>query len=257
MPRFATVALVVSLGLPLTALAQDKVTDQAAPAAAPRTDPAPEPGGFKRFMTDVGHDYRDFLSLDNAQWAAIGGLVTGALAPLDDQLADDLAAPTPYALKPGQTYGNASLQFPIAIAWWVAGHAAGSSRHADAGRDLLRAQISATSWTYAIKYSVNRTRPNGDPRSFPSGHASATFATAMVLERHYGWKLGVPAFAAAAYTGAERVTNNKHWLSDVAFGAVVGMLSGRTVTLHLYRADLDVQPVAVPGGAGVMVHVVR
>ena len=87
----------------------------------------------------------------------------------------------------------------------------------------MRAQISAVSWTYAFKYAVNRTRPNGDPRSFPSGHSSAVFATAMVLQEHYGWKVGLPIFAAAAYTAASRITVNKHWASDVTFGAVLGM----------------------------------
>src|SRR5436190_2211768 len=83
-------------------------------------------------------------------------------------------------------------------------HVAGSARGANAGRDLVRAQISAASFTYAIKYAVDRQRPNGDPRSFPSGHAAASFATATVLQEHYGWKLGLPAYAMAAYVAGER-----------------------------------------------------
>lgn len=234
----------VLFALPATGLAQEKVTD-------PRSEPSP----FKSFLSDVGRDYRNYLTLENGQWALVGGTAAGVFAGVDHALADATAAPTPTALKPGQTYGNLAFQFPLAVTWWIAGHAAGSQRGADAGRDLLRAQISAVSWTYAIKYSVNRTRPNGDPRSFPSGHTSASFATAMVLQRHYGWKLGLPMFAASTYTAAERVTNNKHWASDVAFGAVIGMLSGRTVTLHLRGAQLGINPVAVPGGGGVVVHV--
>lgn len=236
--------MMVLFALPAAGLAQEKVTD-----------PQPETSAVKSFLSDVGRDYRNYLTLENGQWALVGGTATGVLAGVDDALADATAAPTPAALKPGQTYGNLAFQFPLAVTWWIAGHAAGSRRGADAGRDLLRAQISAVSWTYAIKYSVNRTRPNGNPRSFPSGHTSASFATAMVLQRHYGWKLGLPMFAASTYTAAERVTNNKHWASDVAFGAVIGMLSGRTVTLHLHRAQLGIQPVAIPGGGGVLVHV--
>ena len=114
---------------------------------------------------------------------------------------------------------------------WAPRPAAGASPIP--GRDLLRAQISVVSWTYAIKVAAQRTRPNGDPRSFPSGHASTSFATAMVLQEHFGWKAGLPAFALAAYTAASRVVANQHWASDVVFGAVVGMASGRTVTIHL------------------------
>src|SRR5262249_23602717 len=156
---------------------------------------------------------------------------------------------------PGATYGNLAFQVPLAATWWIVGHVVGSERASAAGRDLLRAQISGASFTYALKYAVDRTRPNGDPRSFPSGHATAAFATATVLQEHYGWKLGLPMFALATYVGGERVTQKKHWPSDVTFGAAIGMMSGRTVTLHLRRERVELHPQAVPGGGGVLVYV--
>lgn len=226
---------------------------QAPPAKTPS-----EPGGFRRFVADVAHDYPNYFSLDNAQWALVGGTATAAIAAADEPLRKATAKPTPLALKPGATYGNLAFQVPLAATWWIVGHATGSLRGADAGRDLLRAQISAASWTYVIKFAVGRTRPNGDPRSFPSGHTSASFATAMVLQEHYGWKLSVPVFGLAAYTAAERVMDEKHWASDVAFGAVVGVLSGRTVTRHLRgggRVTLGAR--ALPGGGEITVHVVQ
>lgn len=234
-PRQLVLALLASsLAVPATASAQN---------------------GFTRFVGDVGRDYIDFMSVENVKLAA-GGLVAAATTHFQDQeIAEDLAAPTPYALKPGATYGNLAFQVPLAVTWWAIGAIANSDRGASAGRDLLRAQISGASWTYLLKYAVDRTRPNGDPRSFPSGHATAAFATATVLQEHYGWKLGVPVYAAAAYVAAERVTENKHWPSDVVFGAMVGVMAGRTVTLHVRRERLLVQPHALPGGAGVMVHV--
>jgi membrane-associated phospholipid phosphatase len=206
-------------------------------------------------MHDVWSDYRNFISVENAEWVAVGGVSTLVVHSVDETLRAATDVPTPLALQPGSTYGNPSFQIPLAVGWWAAGHAAGSRRAAAAGRDLLRAQISAASWTYAIKYAVNRTRPNGDPRSFPSGHASASFATAMVLQQHYGWKLGLPVFAAATYTAAERVTDNKHWASDVTFGAVVGMLAGRTVTVRLRSQRFRIEPQAVAGGGRITVHV--
>jgi membrane-associated phospholipid phosphatase len=77
----------------------------------------------------------------------------------------------------------------------------------------------------------------------------------MVLQEHYGWKLGLPMFAAATYVCAERVTNTKHWPSDVVFGSAVGLMSGRTVTLRLRQRRLIVSPRAAPGGAMVVVDV--
>jgi membrane-associated phospholipid phosphatase len=229
--------------------------------AAFAQDAGAKPSGFKGFVVDVGHDYWNFVSdLDNARLLAAGSVVTGTAHFGDKRLAEDTAVVSTFTantLKPGATYGNLAFQVPLAMTWWIVGHVAGSERGADAGRDLLRAQISSASFTYAIKYAADRTRPNGDPRSFPSGHASASFATAMVLREHYGWKLGVPSFLLATYVAGERVTQDKHWVSDVTFGATIGLLSGRTVTLHLKRERVSVTPHTIPGGAGVLVHVDR
>lgn len=207
-----------------------------------------------RFFQDVWGDYRDFFSIETLEWYSTGTVASFIVHPFDEEIRDSLQDPTSLtarSLEGGDTYGNLSFQVPVAVAWWITGHLAHSARAADAGRDLLRAQISALSWTYAAKYIVNRTRPNGDPRSFPSGHTSASFATAMVLQEHYGWKLGLPVFAVAGYTAVSRLTVNKHWASDVMFGAFVGMASGRTVTLHLRGEQLVVHPVATPGGGAV------
>ena len=40
-----------------------------------------------------------------------------------------------------------------------------------------------------------------------------------------------PAYAVAAYVGASRVQAGKHFTSDVVFGAALGIVAGRTVTL--------------------------
>jgi membrane-associated phospholipid phosphatase len=58
------------------------------------------------------------------------------------------------------------------------------------GADLVRVQILNTIATHGTKALVDRRRPDGAQGSFPSGHASASFATAAVLQRHYGWRLG-------------------------------------------------------------------
>jgi hypothetical protein len=222
--------------------------------AAAQAEPPP---AKPRFVRDVFDDYRNFISLENFQWLAIGGIGTLIVAEADEAVraaTQDPGEPVTRALDAGEvgaTYGNLTLQVPLAIGWWVVSHATDHERGAAAGRDLMRAQISALSWTYAIKYAVNRTRPNGDPRSFPSGHSSAAFATAMVLHQHYGWKVGVPIFAAATYTAASRLTVNKHWASDVAFGAVLGMISARTATLHVRRTPVIVAPMILDGGAGI------
>jgi len=238
-----------------TALVADPAPPPAGVTAAVVQSPdAPKGGGFVRFFKDVGGDYKHFFSKETAWWYAGGLGAAGLVHIADEEIAENLADPpaaTTTALEGGDKYGNLSLQIPLAVGWWVTGHAMGSARGASAGRDLLRAQINATTWSYVIKYAVDRTRPNGDPRSFPSGHATAVFATAMVLQQHYGWKVGVPFFGAATYTAISRLTVNKHWASDVTMGAFVGMASARTVTLHLRNQKFAMGPFAAHGGGGV------
>jgi hypothetical protein len=229
-------------------------TEISAPAAQGAGAAAGEPGGASRFLRDVGSDYKEFFSAETALWLRVGLGASAAVHAGDEAASDNERSDT---LDGGQEYGALSVQVPLALAWWIAGHAAGSARAAAAGRDLVRAQISVASWTYALKIPIDRTRPNGDPRSFPSGHASSTFATATVLAEHYGWKLGLPAFAAAAYTACSRVTDNKHWASDVAFGAFLGIASAQTVTRRLRSMDVSVVPWGLPGGAGILVSALR
>jgi len=64
--------------------------------------------------------------------------------------------------------------------------------------------------------------------SFPSGHTAHAFASAEFLRQEYKdvspW-YGYAGYAVAAATGYLRMYNNRHWLSDVAAGAGVGIAS--------------------------------
>jgi membrane-associated phospholipid phosphatase len=119
------------------------------------------------------------------------------------------------------------------------------------GFDLLRAQILALSLTYGIKVAVQRDRPNGNCCSFPSGHASVTFATASVLERHFGYRAAWPTFVIAGYVAASRLTENVHFLSDVLFGSALGIASGWTIVGRHGRQDFAVYPVPTRGGVAI------
>ena len=93
--------------------------------------------------------------------------------------------------------------------------------------------------------------PGPHDASFPSGHAAVTFASATVLQRHFGWKVGIPAYAVASYVAASRVQMKRHYLSDVAFGAALGIVAGRTLTIGRGDARFAVEPMAAPGGGGI------
>jgi membrane-associated phospholipid phosphatase len=50
---------------------------------------------------------------------------------------------------------------------------------------------------------------------------------------------------------ASRLSENRHYLSDVIFGATLGVLAGRQVTLRFGKTRFALTPQAVPGGAGI------
>ena len=79
--------------------------------------------------------------------------------------------------------------------------------------------------TYALKYSINERRPDGGNESFPSGHASISFAAAEFMRKRYGWEYGLPAYAAATFVGYSRVESREHHTYDVVGGAAIGMVS--------------------------------
>jgi hypothetical protein len=86
--------------------------------------------------------------------------------------------------------------------------------------------------TQGTKSIINRERPNGNSRSFPSGHTETAFAAAEFLHQEYKDKsiwISVGGYAAATFVGVSRVYNNKHWVSDVVAGAGIGILSTKVV----------------------------
>ncbi len=92
----------------------------------------------------------------------------------------------------------------------------------------------------ALKFTVQRERPDGsNSQSFPSGHASSAFATAAVLHRHYGWKVGAPAYALGSYVALARMSWNRHHATDVVMGAGFGIAAARTVTMTVGEVEVQ------------------
>lgn len=157
----------------------------------------------------------------------------------------------------GEIMGGAFVQMGGAVLAYGVGRYAGESELASLGRDLVRAQVVTAGVTQLLKYSVRRERPDGSSRaSFPSGHSSGTFATATVFQRRYGWKAGIPAYGMAAYVAASRLSENKHYLSDVIFGAAIGIAGGRAVTFGRGETKFSLRPAATAGGPGVQLTIV-
>ena len=73
--------------------------------------------------------------------------------------------------------------------------------------------------------------------SFPSGHTTVAFAAATVYAMEYRDHPIIPiiSYSAAALIGISRVTENRHWATDVLAGAALGYLTGRQVVNNYHR----------------------
>ena len=73
--------------------------------------------------------------------------------------------------------------------------------------------------------------------SFPSGHTTVAFAAATVFAMEYKNTPWVPivSYSAASLIGVSRITENKHWFTDVVAGAALGYLCGRQVVNNYHR----------------------
>ena len=81
----------------------------------------------------------------------------------------------------------------------------------------------------SLKSSTKVERPDGSANnSFPSGHTATAFAGAEFMWQEFKdvsvW-YGISGYIVATGTGYLRMYNNKHWLTDVAAGAGIGILS--------------------------------
>jgi len=159
----------------------------------------------------------------------------------------------------GKVIGNGWVQGGAAVGTYLIGRYAmaptegKTNKVSHTGLDLIRANLVAAALTYGIKVSVQRDRPTGECCSFPSGHASATFASASVLERHFGYRNAWPTLLIASYVAASRLHDNRHFLSDVVFGSALGMASGWTVVGRHGRESFTLLPAPIRGGVVVMV----
>jgi hypothetical protein len=210
-------------------------------------------------LPNFWHDLTHFPSFDTLIVLGIGGVMSGAAANYDEKWTRHASAGgEDPAYTAGGALGAGYTQVGIAVGTYAFGRLAGHEKTAHVGADLIRAQLLSGVITHSVKLITQRARPTGeqesstDTYSFPSAHSSASWTTATVLWRHLGWKVGVPASLVASFASASRLQQKAHYMSDVLFGAAIGVASGRTVTIGHGERRVVVAPTPVAGGGAIM-----
>jgi hypothetical protein len=224
----------------------------------PAPPPLPASTGIKSVFRETWHDFKAFPKRKST-WAilAIAGGAALAAHPVDDNANAKLGGSDSAGkfFAAGKYVGAVYTQAGVAAGLYVIGryvmpHAEGApktNKVSHLGFDMLQALAVSQALTQGIKFAVQRDRPTGECCAFPSGHASASFATAAVLERHLGYR-ALPTYLVASYVAMSRLHDNRHFVSDVIFGAGLGIASGWTVVGRHGRSSYALMPVPIRGG---------
>jgi hypothetical protein len=236
-------------------------TDEHKPTLAAKESPAkPTRGFFSALFHNMGDDVKHMPRMNSVYWLAGGAALAAAVHPADDSInARLLNSSTNNLWIPGKIIGGTPTILGASFATYIVGRSKHMNRLQHLGMDEIEAAILTEGIVEGAKQIGRRDRPlNPDGTkqagfSFPSGHSATTFAAATVLQQHLGYKAGIPTYLIASYVAASRLHDNRHWASDVVFGAATGIVIGRSVTWH--GRNFYASPMLVPNGAGVLVQV--
>ena len=166
-----------------------------------------------------------------------------------------------WSAKPSKTLTNLGAQFEIiplaAIA--TTGFIFKNEKLRVTTALAFQSYITATFWSTLFKELSGRNRPvNFDPNSelnsarfhgpfyklpysdnsaFPSGHTALAFAAATVYAKEYKDIPLVPviSYGIATLIGFSRITENRHWATDVIGGGLLGFACGTQVVNNYHR----------------------
>ncbi|HUR21566.1 MAG TPA: phosphatase PAP2 family protein [Vicinamibacterales bacterium] len=224
--------------------------------ASPTTPEPPAPDRpITHIVQNLGHDLKRMATIHTLK--ILAGGAAAALSAFGSDVSVDLWTvnnPPSSSTDVGRVVGDGWTMGGLALGTWGIGELAHRPLVAHVGSDLIRTQVMNAVLSRGLKIVIDRPRPKGGGHSFPSGHTSASFATASVLHEHFGWKAAGPAYVAALFVGYTRIRDRAHWLSDSLFGAALGVASAHAVTRGHQSQTWSVTPVAMPGGAGLIVR---
>jgi hypothetical protein len=129
----------------------------------------------------------------------------------------------------GSVIGNPALHLGIGAAWYLCSVAERDARGHEFSKTMLEALSVTGLSTVLLKASVHDRSPNGERWSWPSGHMSSSICFASVIHEYYGWQAALPLYLLAGYSGASRLEDREHNLSDLVFGGALGWVIGHSV----------------------------
>jgi membrane-associated phospholipid phosphatase len=188
---------------------------------------------------------RNAIRPNNLKWELPIAAATGLLiATSDTHINNHIQSPTFVSDSARGSNIGLGIELGAAGLMYVGGCAGHRSSYAaNTGYTALEAMGAATLMTYAIKSAANRqyafhANSQGEfwegGRSFPSGHATASFAFASVIAHRYPHNQWIKwgAYGLATGVSLARVGGKKHFASDILVGGTIGYVTGTYLSAH-------------------------
>lgn len=224
-------------------------------------------------ISDIGAIVTAPARIDRASIYPVAGVVGAGLVlySLDGQLRHLASKNRTKTLndvsKQAEKLGNGGCDLAIAGVGALAGYVFSDEKLTNTSILAAESFLAANAVGTAAKFVAGRSRPyTGDgkrmyhlfnfktPRtSFPSGHTVSAFSVASVYAYSYdSWAVKAAAYGLASMVALQRVYADKHWASDVFFGAALGTATGRLVAAKAPGGEkkLTLLPVYEPGYSG-------
>ncbi|MCL2567710.1 MAG: phosphatase PAP2 family protein [Alphaproteobacteria bacterium] len=145
------------------------------------------------------------------------------------------------SIKTQETLGNVGV---IALNLFAIGLIA-QKEDTQGLREYLYGITTTSAIAFGGKYLIQRPRPDGsDNYSMPSAHSVYSFFASSFISRRYGSQYAAPAYLTAAFVAYSRVAAQKHHITDVLAGGVIGAAVGYmfTTTYTINNHTLSIVP---------------
>jgi membrane-associated phospholipid phosphatase len=256
--------LTLTIGLSISAVPQQPLPPTPpSPQAGSPTPANPPPDPFdapathpneSRFLIHLAEDQKEIwtspfhLKPGDVKWLVpMAGITTGLIVT-DPQSSYAMRLGDLSAWKTASNFGVASAVGMTGAAYFW-GRVTHNERLRETGVLATEAMLNALAVGSAIEASTGRLRPQPSNyqniffhsgTSFPSDHASVTWAFASVVAHEYpNLYTEFGAYGLALGTGLARAASEQHFLSDVFVGGLMGYQIGRQVYKQRHNNNLD------------------
>jgi len=203
------------------------------------------PHAASTFGHGLGAAPRNAIRWNNLKWELPIAAATGLFIATSDQHINNHIQ-SPAFVRDSSRGSNVGLGIELGAAgmlYLVGCSGQRSSYAASTGFTALEAMGAATLMTFGIKAATNRqyayaANTHGEfwegGKSFPSGHAAASFAFASVIAHRYPNKrwLKWSVYGLATGVSLARIGGKKHFASDILVGGTLGYVTGAYLASH-------------------------